>query len=161
MQPQTIGPSIQRSAGEAVSGLDARFTGRYLSLTSFKRDGTGVATPVWFVIDDGRLLVKTGRESFKVKRIRTNPAVMIAPCSASGRLRGEPVPAQAEVLPPGQPDPVERLMARKYRIDRVLILPTYRALQRVRGAPAGGAEVVVAITPSSAASSPKGSEDSS
>jgi len=161
MQPQTIGPSIQRSAGEAVSGLDARFTGRYLSLTSFKRDGTGVATPVWFVIDDGRLLVKTGRESFKVKRIRTNPAVMIAPCSASGRLRGEPVPAQAEVLPPGQPDPVERLMARKYRIDRVLILPIYRALQRVRGAPAGGAEVVVAITPSSAASSPKGSEDSS
>ena len=66
MQPQTIGPSIQRSAGEAVSGLDARFTGRYLSLTSFKRDGIGVATPVWFVIDDGRLLVKTGRKSFKV-----------------------------------------------------------------------------------------------
>ena len=161
MQPRTIERSIERSAGDAVSGLDARFPGKYLSLTSFKRDGIGVATPVWFVIDDGRLLVKTGRESFKVKRIRTNPAVMIAPCSASGRLRGEPVPAQAEVLPPGQPDPVERLMARKYRIDRVLILPIYRALQRVRGAPAGGAEVVVAITPSSAASSPKGSEDSS
>jgi uncharacterized protein len=144
-----------------VSGLGARFPGKYLSLTSFKRDGTGVATPVWFVIDDGRLLVKTGRESFKVKRIRRNPAVMIAPCSASGRLRGEPVPAQAQVLPPGQPDSVERLMARKYRIDRVLILPIYRALQRLRGAPAGGAEVVVAITPTSAASGPQGSEDSS
>ena len=161
MQPHTIGPSIERPSAHAGPGLDARFPGKYLSLTSFKRDGTGVATPVWFVIDDGRLLVKTGRESFKVKRIRNNPAVMIAPCSASGRLRGEPVPAQAEVLPPGQPDPVERLMARKYRIDRVLILPIYRALQRLRGAPAGGAEVVVAITPSSAASGLKGSEDSS
>jgi len=161
MQPRTIGSSIERSVGEAVSGLDARFPGKYLSLTSFKRDGTGVATAVWFVIDDGRLLVKTGRHSFKVKRIRRNAAVMIAPCSASGRLRGEPAPAQAQVLPPGQPDPVERLIARKYRVDRVLILPIYRALQRLRGAPAGGAEVVVAITPSSAASSPKGSEDSS
>jgi PPOX class probable F420-dependent enzyme len=161
MQPRTIGRSIERSAGDAVSGLDAQFPGKYLSLTSFKRDGTGVATPVWFVIDDGRLLINTGRESFKVKRIRRNPAVMIAPCSASGRLRGDPVPAQAQVLPPGQQGPVEPLMARKYRIDRVLILPIYRALQRLRGAPAGGAEVVVAITPTPAASGPKGSEDSS
>jgi PPOX class probable F420-dependent enzyme len=161
MQPRTIGPSIERSAGDAVSGLDAQFPGKYLSLTSFKRDGTGVATPVWFVIDDGRLLINTGRESFKVKRIRRNPAVMIAPCSASGRLRGDPVPAQAQVLPPGQQGPVEPLMARKYRIDRVLILPIYRALQRLRGAPAGGTEIVVAITPTSAASGPKGSEDSS
>jgi PPOX class probable F420-dependent enzyme len=161
MQPRTIERSIERSAGVVVSGLDARFPGKYLSLTSFKRDGTGVATPVWFVIDDGRLLINTGRESFKVKRIRRNPAVMIAPCSASGRLRGDPVPAQAQVLPPGQQGPVEPLMARKYRIDRVLILPIYRALQRLRGAPAGGAEVVVAITPTPAASGPKGSEDSS
>jgi PPOX class probable F420-dependent enzyme len=157
MQPQTIGPSIERSASKAGSGLDRRFTGKYLSLTSFKRDATGVATPVWFVIDDGRLLVKTGRDSFKVKRIQGNPAVMIAPCSASGRLRGEPVPAQPQVLPPGQQGPVERLMARKYRIDRVLILPIYRALQRLRGAPSGVAEVVVAITPTSATSGPKGS----
>jgi len=66
MQPRTLGSSIERSVGEAVSGLDARFPGKYLSLTSFKRDGIGVATPVWFVIDDGRLLVKTGRKSFKV-----------------------------------------------------------------------------------------------
>jgi PPOX class probable F420-dependent enzyme len=68
-------------------------------VTSFKRDGTGVATPVWFVIENGRLLVKTDAQSFKVKRVRRNAAVMIAPCSASGRLRGEPMPAQAEFCP--------------------------------------------------------------
>ena len=161
MQPRTIGPSVERPAVHAGLGLDARFPGKYLSLTSFKRDGTGVATPVWFVIDNGRLLVKTGRESFKVKRIGRNPAVMIAPCSASGRLRGEPVPAQAQVLPPSEPDHVGRLMARKSRVDRVLILPIYRALQRLRGARAQTAEVVLAITPTSAASSPNRSEDSS
>ena len=87
--------------------------------------------------------------------------MMIAPCSAIGRLRGEPMPAQAQVLPPGQQGPVERLMARKYRIDRVLILPIYRALQRLRGARAGTAEVVLAITPTFAASIPKHSKDSS
>ena len=161
MQSQTIGSSIERPAVDSEPGLDARFPGKYLSLTSFKRDGTGVATPVWFVVDGERLLVKTGRESFKVKRIRRNPAVMIAPCSASGRLRGEPVPAQAQILPPGEPDHAGRLMARKYRVDRVLILPIYRALQRLRGARAGTAEVVLAITPTLAASIPKCSEDSS
>jgi len=46
----------QPGGGEKV---EERFPGKYLSLTSYKRDGTGVATRVWFVIDDGRLLVMT------------------------------------------------------------------------------------------------------
>jgi uncharacterized protein len=162
MQPQTIGPPAERPSGPARLELDARFPGKYLSLTSLKRDGTGVATPVWFVIENGRLLVKTDEQSFKAKRIRRNPAVMIAPCSASGRLHGEPVPAQAELLPESDMAHVDRLMADKYRIDRVLILPLYRAVQWLRGAHAGTAEVVLAITPtSSAAPSPKSLEDSS
>jgi uncharacterized protein len=53
--------------------LEERFPGKYLSLTSYKRDGSGVSTPVWFVIDDRRLLVMTDPQSFKVKRIRRNP----------------------------------------------------------------------------------------
>lgn len=65
--------------------LKARFPGKYLSVTSFKRDGTPVATPVWFVVDDGRLLIYTDPESFKAKRIRRNPSVRIAPCNATGR----------------------------------------------------------------------------
>jgi PPOX class probable F420-dependent enzyme len=51
------------------------FPGRYLSITSFRRDGTGKATPVWFVQEDGRLLVETDAGSFKVQRIRRNPSV--------------------------------------------------------------------------------------
>ena len=108
-------------------------TGKYLSVTSFKRDGTGVATPVWFVADDGDLLVETDGDSFKARRIRRNPSVTVAPCTAAGRLRGEPIPARAEFLPESERERVERLMARKYRVDRVLILPVYRALQRLRG----------------------------
>jgi PPOX class probable F420-dependent enzyme len=62
------------------------FAGKYLSITSFKRDGTGVATPVWFVQEAGRLL-QTDANSYKVKRIRRNPHVTVAPCTATGRLR--------------------------------------------------------------------------
>jgi uncharacterized protein len=138
-----------------VADLDDQFPGKYLSLMSFKRDGTGVSTPVWFVTDAGRLLVKTGPQSFKVKRIRRNPSVMVAPCSAAGRLRGEPVPAHAELLPASELEHVDRLMARKYRVDRVLILPLYRLVQRLRGHPVGTEDVVLAITPGDTPSRPR------
>ncbi len=57
--------------------------GKYLNLTSFRRDGTGVSTPVWFVQENGRLFVRTDGDSYKVKRIAHNPSVTIAECSAS------------------------------------------------------------------------------
>lgn len=124
------------------------FEGKYLSLTSFRRDGTGVATPVWFAEEDGRLFVKSDGDSYKVKRIARNPSVTVAACSASGRLRGEPVTGRAEVLPEGEGQRVEQLMARKYRLERTLILPLYRVVQRVRGRRARGKDpVFLGITP--------------
>ena len=121
--------------------------GKYLSITSFKRDGTGVATPVWFVQEDGRLLVHTDANSGKVKRIRRNPHVTVAPCTATGRLLADPLPAQAELLPNGELGRVEQLMAAKYRIDLVVIKPI-RALQAAlrRGRPSPK-PVILAITP--------------
>ena len=127
--------------------LDARFRGKYVSLTSFKRDGTGVATPVWFVVEDGRVLVQTDGESFKVRRIRRNPHVTLAPCSASGRTRAPAVSATAEILPAGELEHVRSAVGRKYRIDRILILPIYSALQRLRGRRTSRTEVGLAITP--------------
>jgi len=160
MEPQTIGPRSERAAELGSSDLKARFPGKYLSLTSFKRDGTGVATPVWFVVENGRLLIHTDPQSFKAKRIRRNPSVMIAPCTAGGRLRGDPVPGTAEVLPKGETDRVMRLLARKYRVDRVVLLPIYRLVQRLRGARTGGSSVAIAIVPVSDTSGSTRSEDS-
>jgi uncharacterized protein len=126
----------------------AAFPGRYLSLTSFRRDGTGVATPVWFVEAGGRLLVETDAASYKMRRIRRDPRVTIAPCTATGRLRGIPVPAWAELLPDAEVPRVERLMARKYRRDLLLIKP-FRTLQAtLRRHRARGTPVVLEITPS-------------
>ena len=87
--------------------LAARFPGKYVSLVSFKRDGTPVATPLWFVVDGDRLLAITDAHSAKVKRIRRNPDVTLAPCKASGHHTGELVAARAEVLPPDELEPAQ------------------------------------------------------
>lgn len=94
------------------------FRGRYLSLTSYKRDGTAVPTPVWFVEDRDRLLVQTDANSGKVKRIRANPNVSVAVCSARGRLRDTPLPGLAEVLEGKEHlDRIELLIRQKYRSE--------------------------------------------
>ena len=141
MQAETL----ERSQ-DAAPTLHVAFPGKYLSLTSFRRDGTGVVTLLWFVADGDRLLIMTDPHSFKAKRIRRNPHVTIAPCSARGRLLGEPVRARAEVLPDGELPRVEQLMWRKYRFDRVAILPIYRLVRRLRGTPVGTDECAIAIT---------------
>src|SRR5689334_1634902 len=90
--------TIDRPAQRADADLEALFPGRFLSVTSFKRDGTGVATPLWFVSDGSRLLALTDLHSAKVRRVRRNPRVLIASCRANGTLRGKPVQPHVEVL---------------------------------------------------------------
>jgi uncharacterized protein len=114
-----------------VSGLT--IPGKYLSLTTYRRDGSPVSNPLWFVEDDGRLLVATAADSYKVKRLRRNPAAMVAPCTARGVLKGDPIPVQVEFLPDAERERVDRLLAEKYRIDRIVILPLYRLVTRLRG----------------------------
>jgi uncharacterized protein len=127
--------------------LEERFPGKYLSLTSYKRDGTGVATPVWFVIDDRRLLVMTDPESFKVKRIRRNPDVTIAPCTVTGRLRGAALPARAELLPQSERPHLDELMAGKHSwLARVLLPWIDQTLQRLKRKRVGKPTAVLAMT---------------
>jgi hypothetical protein len=85
---------------------------RYISLTTFKRDGTPVSTPVWVVSDDGeRLLVWSAAKTWKVRRLRRDSRVLVAASNFRGRERGERLPAQARVIPdPG----VDGLLRRKY-----------------------------------------------
>ncbi len=71
---------------------------QYIALTTTKRDGTAVRTPVWFAVDGDTIVVVTEGRSGKVKRIRNRGHVRIAPCDARGALQGEPVDASARVL---------------------------------------------------------------
>lgn len=129
MAIQTIEHPVKHPAD-----LKALFPGRYLSVTSFKRDGTAVATPVWFVSDGSRLLAFTDLHSAKVRRIRRNPRVLVAPCSVNGKLRSEPVSAHAEVLTTNaELERVQKLLIERYKISYRVVMLFYRLGRRLRG----------------------------
>lgn len=95
---------------------------KYLNLETFKKSGEGVRTPVWFAEDpsarldsaDAKLYVYTIGVSGKVKRIRNNSGVKIAPCKASGKVTGDWVPACAEILSGSEAAHGMQLLNRKY-----------------------------------------------
>lgn len=87
---------------------------RYLLLTTFRRDGTAVGTPVWCVRDGNALRVTTQGSSGKVRRIHNNPHVTVAPCDMRGRPKGESRPAIAEIDDAERSVETARLIARRY-----------------------------------------------
>jgi uncharacterized protein len=78
--------------------LEAFANQKYLNLETFKKDGTGVATPLWFAEKDGTIYVYTLADAWKVKRVRNNPRVRIAPCDIRGKLKGDWAEAQARIV---------------------------------------------------------------
>jgi uncharacterized protein len=71
---------------------------RYLNLESYKRDGTPVRTPVWFAEEQGVLYVYILANAGKVKRIRRNPRIRLAPCTMRGKVIGPWVEAEATIV---------------------------------------------------------------
>ncbi|MBV6760866.1 PPOX class F420-dependent oxidoreductase [Rhodococcus opacus] len=72
----------------------------FVSLTTFRRSGEPVSTPVWIARDGDALIVTTPEESGKVKRLRNNESVELRPCSRRGKVdaRVDPVAAVAEIV---------------------------------------------------------------
>jgi uncharacterized protein len=137
---------------ERQANLQTRFPGRYLSVTSFKRDGSGVATPVWFVSDGTRLFAFTDLHSGKIKRIRRNPRVLVASCRPDGKLRCEPVAARAEVLTANaELERVRQLLLARYKISYRLVMLFYRLGRRLRGKQSVADGAALAIMPESGA----------
>ncbi|MEU9853275.1 PPOX class F420-dependent oxidoreductase [Streptomyces sp. NPDC047974] len=87
---------------------------RYVLLTTFRRDGRAVPTPVWVMRDGDCLAVWSAADAGKVKRIRSSGRVTVAPCDWRGTPKGEPVPGVAEL--PADRDTAHYLdlMKRKY-----------------------------------------------
>jgi PPOX class probable F420-dependent enzyme len=119
---------------------------QFLCITTFRRDGTEASTPVWFVSDDlrTRLFVATGAETWKVRRIRRNPRVRVAPCTARGKVTGEPLDGIARIVDEGPL--VRRLQTEKYGWQKWVIENAYRLAMAVLRRPAGDS-VYLEITP--------------
>lgn len=70
----------------------------YINLVTYRRDGRGVPTPVWFAPIDDRLYVFTDGTSAKVKRIRATKRVRVAACDVRGKVTGEWIDGRARVV---------------------------------------------------------------
>jgi hypothetical protein len=64
-------------------------TGKYICILTYKKNGDGVSTPVWFIRKDNKIYIRTSNQSGKVKRIKNNNNVSYALCNISGRIKGE------------------------------------------------------------------------
>ncbi|WP_326653603.1 MULTISPECIES: PPOX class F420-dependent oxidoreductase [unclassified Streptomyces] len=89
---------------------------KYISVTTFRKDGTGVATPVWFAVDGGEIFFWTRSDSWKVKRLRNNSRVVVTVCDVRGRIvDGAPgAEGTARLLDEVGMGAVRKLLARKY-----------------------------------------------
>ncbi|WP_406390940.1 PPOX class F420-dependent oxidoreductase [Streptomyces sp. NBC_00887] len=88
----------------------------YVSLTTYRKDGTPVATPVWAAADGDVLYVWTRSDSWKVKRLRNDPRVVVTVCDVRGRIaEGAPsADGTARLLDGTEMAGVRKLLARKY-----------------------------------------------
>lgn len=102
---------VQAHLGDALAQLDGH---DYMSLTTYRKSGAAVATPVWFARVDDNLYVMTLRASGKVKRISHTPRVRIAPCDRAGVLLGETRDAVALILNGADRAAADTALAQKY-----------------------------------------------
>jgi uncharacterized protein len=140
--------------GNGISGHDGAMadlgTQRYVSITTYRRDSSPVATPVWIVASGGLLYVWTGAQTGKVRRIRRNPDVTLAPCTARGAVTGSAVAARAQIVPAADRPAIWRVFLAKYGLQLRAIVWTGR-VQRLlrRGAdPAGRVFLELTLTTS-------------
>jgi uncharacterized protein len=92
---------------------------KYISLKTFRKNGLGVATPVWFGQDERKLYVMTRSDMGKTKRIHNNPKVTVAPCTMRGTVTGPEFPAAARILPLEEHAHARQTINRKYWMARI------------------------------------------
>ena len=90
-------------------------TAKYVQLTTFRKDGTPVSSPLWAALDGDKLLMWTVTDSWKVKRLRRNPAVVVQACDVRGKQTyGDPVSGTAQILETPGSDHARDVVQKKY-----------------------------------------------
>ncbi len=105
-----------------TSELSTLGSAPYVLVTTYRKDGRAVATPVWVVRDGDALAIWTPTDSGKVKRVRRDGTVRVGPCDVRGRLTGEEVPGTASILDSAGTTRVRDLLVRKYGLMARLTL---------------------------------------
>jgi PPOX class probable F420-dependent enzyme len=90
---------------------------RYAVLTTFRRTGRAVTTPIWFAVAEGRVYFRTGTRAGKAKRLRRNNRVRVAAATARGRPLSVELDAAARLLGPEESGVARRALERRYGIQ--------------------------------------------
>ncbi|WP_433047271.1 PPOX class F420-dependent oxidoreductase [Dactylosporangium sp. CS-033363] len=103
-----------------MSALEEIERAGYVSLTSYRKDGTPVATPVWHAVHGGEVFIISVADAWKVKRIRNNARVELTPCNVRGTLKPGATPAAgtARLLDEAETEQARRYIAGKYFLSR-------------------------------------------
>lgn len=117
-----------------MTSLDLLGQSKYISLTTFRKDGTPVATPVWLVRDGQTLRVITQSDSGKAKRLRNDARVLVAPCDARGGLKGPQVEGTATLQDEAETAQTARLIEARYGLLGKLLMWRSRRAARKPGA---------------------------
>ena len=109
---------------------------KYMSLTTFRKSGEAVITPVWFAESNGIIYVGTGANAGKIKRIRHTERVMLAACIMSGKVTGSEIEGLARVVSePEEISAAEAALARKYGLTRGIYYFILNMLSSLRRKP--------------------------
>ena len=95
----------------------------HILLTTFRRDGSGVGTPVHVAVEDGHAYCRTWHTTGKLKRIRNNPHVTVAPSTIGGTPTGPTMPARVRILEGEEADRAARALGHRYPILHSWLIP--------------------------------------
>jgi PPOX class probable F420-dependent enzyme len=115
-----------------VSTLSSLKHTKTILLTTYKRDGTPVDTPVSIAFDGDRAFFRSYDKAWKTKRLRRNPEVKIAPATVKGTPTGPAIDAQATLLDADQARVAARALARRHRVLQGVAVPLMHRVARYR-----------------------------
>ena len=114
----------------------------YVSLTTFRRTGVPVATPVWAARDSDSLVVWTRADSGKVKRLRHTARVTVAPCDVRGRTQGPAVEGVADFVPDAERSQALASLRQAYGLKFTVGNATARLVHRLLRRPGDRHELI-------------------
>ena len=119
--------------GDTMAGeFDSLKGTKTILLTTYKRDGTPISTPVSIAFDDDRAFFRSYDQAWKTKRLRNNPRVGVAPATLRGKPTGPPIRARATLAHGEQARTAASALARHHRVLQGILVPLAHRIMRYR-----------------------------
>ena len=119
-------------SSEGADGIRALRDTKTILLTTYKRDGTGVANPVSIAFDGEHAFFRSYHKAWKTTRLARNPVVEVAPCTLRGKPTGPSMPAMARLLDGPPASRAAAALARRHRVLQGLLVPLTHRVMRYR-----------------------------